>query len=183
MIRIHRIIVVTSAGAVLLRSSVLTDLYLSLFLLLPPFLLLLSIVMFFDGSRCTDAIVERRVLHAFHDGLSARIDFFRVIATKGSRNRGSVIHPSFQFELPHNLGFSVGFRPTLGNLVSSHVWFVEIVDEIDGELDQEVALHLCVIRIVEPIVEIRLRSKPQHGVSTVLNPKGLLPFFHDDGPE
>ena len=110
--------------------------------------------MFLDGSGCTDAIVKRRVLHAFHDGLAARIDFFWIIAAKGSRDGRSVVHPAFQFELSNNLLFSIGFRPALGNLVSSHVGFVKIVDEVDGELDQEVALHLRVVGVVEPIVEI-----------------------------
>jgi len=126
----------------------------SLLLFLLPFLLLLSVMVFFDSTRCTNAIVKRRVFHAFNYGLSTRIDFFWVEATKSSRNRRPIVHPAFQFELPHNLSFSVGFRPALGDLVSSHVRFVEIVDEIDGKLDQEVALHLCVVGIVEPIVKI-----------------------------
>jgi len=140
-------------------------------------------MMFLDGSGCTDAIVKRCVLHASHNSLAARIDFFGVVAAEGGCDGRSVVHPAFQFELSNNLFFSVGFRPALGNLVSSDVWFVEIVDEINRELDQEVALHLRVIGIVEPIIKIRLRSKPQHGMSAVLDPKGLLPFFHHNGAE
>lgn len=137
-------------------------------------------MVFLDGSGGANAVVERCVLHAFHNGLATRIDFFRIEASEGSCNGWSVVHPAFQFELSHDLVFAVGFRPTLGDLVSSHVGFVEIVDEIDGELDQKIALKLGVVGVVEPIVEVSLRSKPQHGVSAVLDPKGLLPFFHDN---
>jgi len=134
--------------------------------------------MFLDGSRCTDAVVERCVLHAFHNSRATRINFSRIAASEGSRNGRSVVHPAFQFELSNDLVFAVWFRPALGDLVSSHVGFVEIVDKIDGKLDQEVALHLGVVGIVNPIVKVRLRSKPQHGVSTVLDPKRLFPLFH-----
>jgi len=137
-------------------------------------------VVFLDGSSCTNAVVERCVLHAFHNSFATRIDFFWIIASEGSRNGRSVVHPAFQFELSHNFVFAVWFRPTLGDLVSSHVGFVEIVDKIDGKFDQEIALHLGVVGIIDPIVEVSLRSKPQHGVSAVLHPKGLLPFFHHD---
>lgn len=131
-----------------------TQLHLPFFLFLPPFLLLLSIMMFFDSTRRTNSIVKRGVLHAFNYGLAACIDFFWVEATKSSRNRRSIVHPAFQLELSHNLSFSVGFCSALSDLVSSHVRFVEIVDEIDSKLDQEVALHLRMVGIVEPIVKI-----------------------------
>jgi len=140
----------------------------------------LSFVVFLDGSRSTNAIVEGRVLHAFHNGLATRIDFLRIVTSKGGRNGGPIVHPAFQFELPDNLVIPVGFGPALGDLVSPHVRFVEIVDKVDGKLDQEIALHLGVVGVIEPVIKVLLISKPQHGVPTVLDPKGLLPFFHDN---
>ena len=148
-----------------------------------PFFLLFSIVVFLDGSRRTDSVVEGRVFHAFDNGLPARIDFLRIVAPKGGRNGRPVVHPAFQFKLANDLVFPVGFGPALCDLVAPNVGFVEIVDKVDGELDQEVALGLGVIGVVEPIVKISLGSKPQHGVPTVLDPKGLLPFFHHNGAE
>lgn len=179
MVLVQRIIVVpaaTGTTVLVLMSSVLTTRsHVSL-----HFLFLLLFVVFLDSSGGTNAIVERCVLHAFHNRLATRIDFFRIIASKGSRNGRSVVHPAFQFELSNDLVFAVGFRPALGDLVSPHVWFVEIVDEVYGKLDQEAALQLGVVGVVEPIVKVSLGPKPQHGVSAVLDPKGLLPFFHDN---
>lgn len=174
---VHGIIIVTAGSTVLLLP---TEFHLSFLLRILPFFLLFSFVVLLDGPGSTNSIVERRVLHAFHNGLTTRVDFFWIITPKGGRNGWSVIHPAFQFELSDDLVVPVGFRPTLGDLVSPHVGFVEIVDKVDGKLDQEVALHLGVVGIVEPIVKVLLRSKPQHGVPTVLDPKGLLPFFHDN---
>lgn len=147
---------------------------------LPFFFLLLSIVVFLDGTRGPDAIVQRRVLHALDNGLPAGIDLLGVVGSKGRRNCRSVVHPAFELELSDNLVVSVGFCSALGDLISPDVGLVEIVDKVDGQLDQKVALHLGVVGVVEPVVKVGLGTEPEHGVSTVLDPKGLLPFLHDD---
>ncbi len=138
-------------------------------------------MVFLNGSSGTNTIVEWRILHAFHNSLATGIDFLGVVAAKGGRNGGSVVHPAFQFELSHNLVVSVRFCSALCDLVTPYIWFVEIVHKVDGELDQEIPLRLGVVRIVEPIAKVCLVSKPQHGVSTVLDPIGLLPLLHDNG--
>lgn len=125
-----------------------------------PFLLLLSIVVFLDGSRRADSVVKGRVLHTLDDSLPAGIHFLWIVAPKRGRNGWAVIHPALQFELPNDLAFPVGFGPALGDLVAPDVGFIEIMDKVDGELDQEVALGLGVIGVVEPVVEISLGSKP-----------------------
>jgi len=139
---------------------------------------------FLDCSRSTNSVVKRCVLHTFHNGFAASVDFFWIIASKCSRNCRTVIHPAFQLKLSHYLApFTIGFRPALGDLVTPHIWLVKIMNKIDGKLDQEIALQLGVVRVVEPIVKISLISKPKHGVPAVLDPKGLLPFFHNNCPE
>ena len=55
------------------------------------------------------------------------------------------------------------------------------MDKIDRQLDQKVSLCLIVIRIVQPIVKIRLVSEPEHCMRAILDPKGLFPLFHDNG--
>mmetsp|Transcript_15090 Transcript_15090/g.31230 ORF Transcript_15090/g.31230 Transcript_15090/m.31230 type:complete len:405 (+) Transcript_15090:1066-2280(+) len=171
----QRVILVSTASASVRLGG------LPRFLRFPPFLLLLPFVVFLYGPRGTNAVVEGRVLHALDNGLAAGIDFLGVVASKGGGNGRSVIHPALQLELAHDLVFAVGFRPALCDLVAPHVRFVQIVDKVDGQLDQEIALHLGVVGIVQPVVKVSLRSEPQHGVPAVLDPVGLLPFFHHDG--
>jgi len=156
---------------------------LSFLLGLSPFFLLLSVVVFLDGSRRPDAIVEWRVLHALDNGLAAGVDLLGVVAPKGGRNGRPVVHPALQLELPHGLVVPVGLGSALGDLVAPHVGLVEVVDKVDGELDQKVSLALGVVGVVEPVVKVSLGPEPQHGVSAVLDPKGLLPLFHHNGAE
>ena len=141
---------------------------------------LLSFVMFLDSTRGPNSIVQWCILHAFHNGFPTSIDFFGVVRTKSCGDGRSIVHPTFQFELPNNL-CAVGFGSTLRHLISTNVGFVQVMHEINSQLDQKVALCLIVIGIVEPIVKIRFVAKPQHGVAAILNPKGLLPLFHHNG--
>jgi hypothetical protein len=137
-------------------------------------------VVFLDGTRGANAIVQRRILHAFHNGLATGIDFFGVVRSKGGRNGRPVIHPPFQFELAHHLG-AIRFGPALRHLIAPDVGFVQVVDKVDGQFDQKVALGLGVVRIVQPVVKVGFVAEPQHGVTAILNPKGLFPLFHDNG--
>lgn len=57
------------------------------------------------------------------------------------------------------------------------------MDKVDCEFDEEIALRLIVIRIVQPIREIIFRTEPQHSVWTVLDPIRLFPFLHNNGPK
>jgi len=145
-------------------------------------LCLLPFMMLFHSSCGANSIIQRSVLHALDNGFTAGIYFFWVVRSKGSRNGRSIIHPTLQFELSYHF-VSVGFGTTLRDLVSSHIWFVQIVYKIDSQFDQKIPLGLRMIRIVEPIVKVGLVSEPQHGVTAILNPKGLLPFFHDNSSE
>lgn len=140
-------------------------------------------MVFLDGSRRANAIVEGRVFHALDNGLAAGIDLLGIVAPKGGRNGRSVVHPALQLELADGLVVSVGLGSALCDLVAPHVGFVEIMNKVDGELDQKVALALGVVGVVEPVVKVSLGSEPEHCVPAVLDPKGLLPFFHDNGAE
>jgi hypothetical protein len=135
-----------------------------------------------DGTRGSNTATQGCVPHTLHEGFAQSVDFFGIIRTKGCGNSGSVIHPPFQFELAYEF-VAVSLGATLCDLVSANVGFVEIVHEINGEFDHEIALLLIVVGIVEPIVEIGLCPEPQHGVGSILYPKALFPFLHDNCPE
>lgn len=66
----------------------------------------------------------------------------------------------------------------LCDLVSSHIGFVEIMDEIDGEFDQKVPLSLRQVRVTEPFIEMILGAEPKHSVATILHPISLFPFLY-----
>jgi len=116
-------------------------------------------MMFLDGSSRSDPIVERGVLHTFDDRRAARIDFLRVVRTERGRDRRAVIHPTFQLELPDTL-VPVPFCTALRDLVTTDVWFVQIVDEIHSKFDQKVPLGLVMVRVVQPVIKIGFRPEP-----------------------
>jgi hypothetical protein len=123
--------------------------------------------------------VQWSISHALNNSLTERIDLFRIVRSKRSRDRGTVIHPSFKFELPHHLG-SIRLGSTLRHLIPTNIWFVQVVHKVDGQLDQEISLSLRMIGVIKPVVKVSLRPKPKHGVGSILYPVGLLPFFHDN---
>jgi hypothetical protein len=110
-------------------------------------------VMFLHGTCRPDTIVEGCVLHAFNDRLTARVDFSGVVRTERGSDRRSVVHPPFQLELSDAL-VTVPLGPALGDLVPPDVRFVQVMDEVYREFDQEVPLSLVVVRVVQPIVEV-----------------------------
>ena len=126
--------------------------------------------------------VQWSISHALNNSLSERIDLFRIVRSKSSRDRGTVIHPSFKFELSHHFG-SIRLGSTLRHLIPTNIWFVQVVYKVDSQLDQEISLSLRMIRVVKPVVKVGLRPKPKHSVGSILYPVGLLPFFHDDCSE
>lgn len=132
--------------------------------------------------HCTsgsDPSVQWSISHALNNSLTERIDLFGIVRSKRSRDRGTVIHPSFKFELSHHFG-SIWFGSTLRHLIPTNIWFVQVVYKVDGQLDQEISLPLRMIGVVKPVVKVTLRSKPKHGMGSILYPVGLLPFFHDN---
>lgn len=126
-------------------------------------------VLLTNGSSGPDPFSHRSVSHAFDNRLTQLINFLRVARRKGSSNRRSVVHPAFQLELSQNL-VAVLLAASLRDLVPPHIRLVQIVNEIDGELDEEVALLLGVVRVVEPVVKVSVGSEPEHRVRAVLDP-------------
>ena len=130
-------------------------------------------------TSCSNTSIQGSVPHTSDQCFSQVVHLLGIVRTKGCSNGWSVIHPAFQLKLTYQFR-SVGFCSTLGDLVSSHIGFVQIMRKIDGQFDEKIALGLGVIRIVEPIIKIRLRSEPEHGMRTILDPKALFPFLHDN---
>lgn len=134
-------------------------------------------------SNCTrgpNATRKGRVAHTFYQSLAKIVDFFGVVGTKGSGNGGPIVHPTFQLELTNHF-VAIGFGTTLCHLITSDGRLVQIMHKVDCQLDQEVSLRLIVVWVIQPIIKVRLRSEPKHGMRSILHPKGLLPLFHDNG--
>jgi hypothetical protein len=98
-------------------------------------------------SRRSDTRIQRSIPHALDNGCAQIINFLGIVRSKCCGNRGSIIHPPFQFELSHHL-VSISLGSTLCNLVSSDIGFVQIMHKIDSEFDEEVASRLVVVGIV-----------------------------------
>ena len=133
-----------------------------------------------DGTCRSNSVVQRRIAHAFHNSLAQIIDFFGIIRPKCCRNGGSIVHPALQLELANHFA-PVRLSATLGDLVSSDAGFIQVMHKIDRQLDQEVALNLIVIRIIQPIIKVRLGTKPKHCMRPILHPKRLFTLLHDNG--
>lgn len=131
------------------------------------------------STRGSNTSIQRSVPHASHQCLAQVVHFLGIVGSKRCGNGRSIIHPAFELELTNQFG-PVRLGSALGHLVPSHVGFVQVMCKINGQLNEKIALGLGVVGVVEPIVKIRLRSEPQHGVRTVLDPKALLPLFHDN---
>lgn len=54
------------------------------------------------------------------------------------------------------------------------------MNKVNGEFDQIVSLGLGVIGVVQPIIKVFFISEPKHGVRSVLHPKALFPFLHNN---
>lgn len=126
-----------------------------------------------------NAILERRVSHAINDCLTQIVHFSLILASKGSSNRRTIVHPSLKLELTNKLS-PIRFCVTLRHLVSTNVWLVQVVYKVNGQLDQKVSLSLRQVRVVEPFIEMIFRAEPQHSVTTILDPIRLLPFLHEN---
>ena len=106
-------------------------------------------------SSSPDTSRQWRVAHAFHQSFAQVIHLLRVVGTKGRRNRGSVIHPTFQFELANHF-VTVRLGAALCHLVPTYRGLVQVVHKVDRQLDQEISLGLVVVGIVQPIIKVRL---------------------------
>lgn len=111
------------------------------------------------SPRGSNASGQWRVAHALHHRLTQGVHFGRIVTAKRRRNRWSVVHPTLQFELSDNL-VAVAFGATLRYLVAPNVGFVQIVHKIHCEFNEEIAFGLQMIGVVQPVVKIRLRTKP-----------------------
>jgi len=131
-------------------------------------------------TRGTDSSTQGRIPHALHQRFTQFVHFLGIIGSKSRRYGGSIVHPALELELAHHF-LSVRLGTALCHLVTSHIWLVQVVDKVYRQLDQEIALGLVVVRVCQPVVKVRPRAKPQHGVRSVLHPKALLPLFHDNG--
>lgn len=100
-----------------------------------------------DRPSRTDASIQGCVPHAFYNRLSQGVDFLWIIGSKGCGDGWPVIHPALKFELTNRF-VTVWLHTTLCHLVSSNIWFVQIMHKVDCKLDKEVALRLIVVRIV-----------------------------------
>ena len=132
------------------------------------------------STRGSNTSIQRSVPHASHQCLAQVVHFLGIVRPKSCGNGRSVVHPAFELELTNQFG-PVRLGSALGHLVPSHIWFVQVMRKINGQLNEEVALRLRMVGVVEPIVKIRLRPEPQHGMRTVLDPKALLPLLHYNG--
>ena len=135
-----------------------------------------------NRSRGPDSIFQGSVSHTFNNGLAKVFDLLDIVRSKGGGNGRSVVHPPFQFELPDHL-IPIRLDSGLSDLIPSDIGLVQIMDKVDGQFDQKVALSLCMVGVIKPVLEIFFGSEPQHGMGPVLDPKGLFPLFHDNGPE
>lgn len=134
-------------------------------------------------SHCTsrsDTTRERSIAHALYQGLTKIIHFLWIVGSERSRDRRSIVHPAFQFELANHF-VAIRLGAALGHLIAPNRRLVQVMHKVDSQLDQEISLRLIVIRIIQPIIKVCLRSKPQHGMGSVLYPKGLFPLFHHNG--
>lgn len=108
-----------------------------------------------DCPRGSDPIIKRSIAHAFYNCLPESVDFLWVVGTKRCGDCRTIIHPTFQFELSNHL-VAIGFDSALSDLVTSDVWFVQVMYKVDCQLDQKVSLCLRVIWIVEPVIKVTL---------------------------
>ena len=133
-----------------------------------------------NSSGCTNSVPHRCIPHALHNSLPKLVHFSWITGTKCCRNSRAVIHPSLQFKLTNEL-LSIGLDASMSHLVSPYVRFVQVMNKMYGQFDQKIPLRLGVVRVVQPIIKIRMGPEPKHRVRAVLTPERLLPFLQKDG--